>query len=66
MDEHGTRGILPLTVQVTELIKDVAKLETTLERKLPSGFNWRSFLAYVGTVAPVYAFIIQQLLSGRT
>lgn len=63
IDEHGTRGILPLSVQVSEVIKDVGKIEALLERKLKT--NWGAVLAYVGGIAPVYAFIIQQLLLSR-
>lgn len=70
LDERGTRGILPLTVQMNELVKDVAKLEMTtdrmqnmLDRRLPST-NWRQFLAFAAVLAPVYAFMVQQLTQG--
>lgn len=63
IDEQGTRGILPLSVQMAEVIKDVAKMESSLERKLRT--NWGAVLAYIGGIAPVYAFIIQQLLQAR-
>ena len=30
IDEHGTRGIAPLAVQLTEVVKDVAELKTEM------------------------------------
>jgi hypothetical protein len=67
LDEHGSRGVLGLSIQVAELIKDVGKLEAHVEaidRKVSSRPRWQTFLAAAGLIAPVYAFIIQQMIVG--
>ena len=63
IDITGTRGILPLTVQVTELAKDVAKIEVTLDRLVPGGVNWRNIALYVAISAPMYGLLAQQLIT---
>lgn len=63
LDEHGSRGLTGLQVQLTELSKDMVALEATFSgfrRDLKAG-RWTLAGAYVGGLLPLYVFIIQQL-----
>lgn len=74
LDEHGTRGVATLGGQVSELAKDLARVELnlerfettldTMERKRVSGNRW-TILAILGLLTPIYAAIILALIQGR-
>lgn len=64
LDEHGSRGLAGLQVQLQELAKDMAALDTTFtgfRRDLRSA-RWQLALAYIGGLVPLYAFVAQQFL----
>lgn len=63
LDEHGSRGVAALQVQLTELTKDLARVEVELRRTRAG--RWQAALALGAAVAPVYAYVIQQLIGGH-
>ncbi len=63
LDEHGSRGVTGLQVQLVELTKDLARVEVELRRTRAS--RWQAILAVVAALLPVYLFVGQQLLSGH-
>jgi phage-related minor tail protein len=78
MDEHGTRGVGVLQLQVTELTKDVVRLEGALERQrdtdrqavagIQDAFTRsvrRVFLSVIALLSPVYVAIIIAIVTGQ-
>lgn len=74
LDQHGTRGVATLAGQVSELAKDLARMELNLERyetameamerRRVAGVKW-TILAILGLLTPIYAAIILALIQGR-
>jgi hypothetical protein len=73
LDEHGTRGVGALQLQVSELIKDQAKLEAQVDRlqermerdrktdetRRVAAFRWRvgAAIAATASIAAVFALL---------
>ena len=53
IDQHGTRQIGVLQLQIQELVKDVGEVK---------GSRFTSWLVYVATVIPLYALTIAILV----
>ncbi len=51
LDEHGSRGLSGFQVQLTELTKNITKLEAELRRVRAA--RWQAVAAYIGALAPV-------------
>ncbi len=60
LDEHGSRGLSGFQVQLTELTKNITKLEAELRRVRAA--RWQAVAAYIGALAPVYTWVVLQLL----
>ncbi len=65
MDQHGSRGVGALQVQVMELIKDVSALEARLSAELKSvrTNRWQLVGAFLAAVLPIYGLLIQIVLT---
>jgi predicted nucleic acid-binding Zn-ribbon protein len=65
LDEHGSRGMDGLRVELRELSKDMASLETTFAAFRNDLRRSRFWLvgAYLGGLVPLYAFIADQFLN---
>ena len=64
LDEHGSRGLEGLKVQVGALSERVGHLDETFgefRRDLKSG-RWQLIAAYIAGLVPIYVFLAQQLL----
>jgi hypothetical protein len=53
LDNHGSRGVERLQVQLTELVKDVAKIETRT--------GVRQTLVYLAAFLPIYVLLFLQM-----
>jgi len=63
IDQGGTRGLGVLAVQMTELAKDVTRIETAVtgiaeEQKRVRGGGWKNFVLYALAMIPVYSFVV--------
>ena len=65
LDEHGSRGMEGLRVQLVELAKDLTAMETTFAAFRIDLRRSRYWLvgAYLGGLVPLYAFIADQFLN---
>lgn len=67
LDEHGTRAVGALQLQVSELIKDAGKMEGVLNGfgtkidKVSAG-RWVTFWSILACLVPLYALVIAVLL----
>ncbi len=78
MDDHGTRGVGVLQLQVTELSKDVVRFEQLLEREQDVHRNdlekvqevsnhsvRRMLIGVIALLSPVYVAIIVAIVTGQ-
>lgn len=68
LDEHGTRAVNVLAVQVAHLAKEFGELESSVnaavtrldeQRKI----RWSSVLGFIAIVLPMYGLVITLMLS---
>lgn len=53
LDEHGTRQMGTLSLQIAEAIKDIGELK---------GSKFTNVLVYIATIIPLYALVIAVLV----
>lgn len=68
LDEHGTRGVNALAVQVAQLAKDMGELENHVDEavrtvKDAGRFSWTQVIAIAALLIPLYALVIGILVT---
>lgn len=63
LDEHGTRGVDSLRIQLTEQAKDIAAICVQVEQignkvGQADSARWQRFAAYALAIIPVYVLLI--------
>lgn len=63
LDEHGTRQVNVLAIQVTNLAREFAQLETAVQTAVARleerrKVRWTSIVGFIAALTPLYALVI--------
>jgi len=69
LDQHGTRGVGVIQVQLMEMSKDIGKVEHQLGQQQKSidavrSGRWATFTAYAIALLPLYILLFIAILGG--
>lgn len=68
IDQHGSRGVDSIRLQLTTVDRDIGKLQNAVDKiegivnGLKPARTWPTVIAYVVTVIPLYALVISLIV----
>lgn len=70
LDQHGTRGVDSIRVQLVEQAKDIGALgqqiaEVGVKVSQADGARWQRFTAYAIAILPVYVLLILAIIKAK-
>lgn len=71
LDEHGTRGVDGIRLQIKDIAEDIGKVDARTEelgKKVDARFanGWQRFLAYGLALLPIYVLLFLAVFSAHT